>query len=259
MSAVALAIKELQHLQPQDLRAVLDRHFPNAVPVPRRTQGGVSTGIAELDALFPNGGLPKGRLSVWAPAGGATALLRATAFRAVGDGERVAWIDGCGTISGAFWTSGPVLVRPQNRLQALRAADVLLRSGGFGLIILAGIESEGNENVKLARAAHEGGGAFVVLSTNAAMAGVKVISSITPDGYVWRRTVFGDPALLDSVTLRVNVASLGWNRKANVTLAVRAPVERVALDATLPDRRGHRSLKQNRPVGKQQTLSLTLP
>ena len=229
-AAPALAIK--------DLRAVLDQKFPNATPVPRRERDTVETGIGALDAILPHGGFPKGRLSVWAPTGGATAILRTTALAAVAAGERVVWIDGQGTIAGAFWTTGPILVRPKDRTYALRAADVLLRSGGFAFVVLTGVEPQGNENVRLARATHEGGAAFVALTSNAAMAGIKVSSNILPADYTWQRTPHGDPALIDAVTVHINVASLGWNRRADVTIPVIRDDPRAALDPSIPDRRG---------------------
>ncbi|HEX2093190.1 MAG TPA: hypothetical protein VHG28_12345, partial [Longimicrobiaceae bacterium] len=58
------------------LRELLEQRFPGAVPVTHRTAGGVATGIAELDRVLPGGGFPRGRLSAWAPGGGATAVLR---------------------------------------------------------------------------------------------------------------------------------------------------------------------------------------
>jgi hypothetical protein len=238
MSAAALAIKDLGRMTPRDLRAILDQQFPNATPVPRRERDTVETSISALDAIFPHGGFPKGRLTVWAPYGGATAIVRTTALATVLAGERVAWIDGQGTVAGAFWSSGPILVRPRNRTHALRAADVLLRSGGFALVVLTGVELEGNENVRLARATHEGGSAFVALTSNAAMAGLKVASSITPSDYLWQRTPHGDPAKVDAVTVHVKVASLGWNRRAKITLHVQSDDPRAALDLSLPDRRG---------------------
>ena len=117
------------------LRALIQQRFPDALP-PSQTDGGrttdrVATGISALDRALPNGGLPRGRLSVWAPQGGATAILRAACHSVVADGERAAWIDGDGTVAGAFWNDGGgslYLVRPTSRLHALRAAEELLRS-----------------------------------------------------------------------------------------------------------------------------------
>jgi hypothetical protein len=74
---------------------------------------------------------------VWLPKGGATAILRAACHTTVANGERAAWIDALGTISGEFWEEGPVLVRPASRINSLRCAEELLRCGGFSLLVLA--------------------------------------------------------------------------------------------------------------------------
>ena len=86
------------------LRALIEQRFPDAIPLTQRTTEEVATGISELDGILPNGGLPRGRLSVWAPQGGATAILRAACDSAVANGERAAWIDGDNTVAGAFWS-----------------------------------------------------------------------------------------------------------------------------------------------------------
>src|SRR5690606_16322875 len=103
-----------------------------------------------LDRLL-GGGLVAGQVAGWltAPASGSASLMRATARRALVDGHRVAIVDAGGTLAPADWASvgGP----PQARLwfvrprpgaaeeagrQALWAAEVLARSGAFGLVAL---------------------------------------------------------------------------------------------------------------------------
>jgi hypothetical protein len=224
----------------RDLRELLDLKFPDAAPLQRLRTEVVATGIGELDRIFPSGGFPRGRLSVWAPGGGATAILRSACRSAVAAGERSVWIDGSGTIAGAFWDPGPILVRPKSRLHALRAAEALLRSGGFAVVVLAGADPEGTENIRLSRAAHDGGGACIALSSNAATSALRASSSIRPQGYVWRRDPHGDAAAIDAATLEVRVSSLGWNRRARVLLPVRRNELRLALSIDLPDRRGAR-------------------
>lgn len=220
------------------LRELLDRNFPDAIPVPRQRTEVVATGIGELDGILPNGGFPKGRLSVWAPRGGATAVLRAACRQAVSNGERAVWVDAAGTIAGAFWEPGPVLIRPKSRLHALRAAESLLRSGGFAIVVLAGADPGGTENVRLSRAAHEGGGACVALTPSASTAALRASSTIRPGGYVWRRDPHGDPAAVDAATLDVRVMSLGWHRRARLVIPVLRDELRLALGLDLPDRRG---------------------
>jgi len=226
-----------------DLRSLLERRFPDATPVTHLTAEPVATGIRELDGILPNGGLPRGRLSVWMPGGGATAILRAACHTVASGGERAAWIDGLGTIAGEFWEEGPILVRPANRRNSLRAAEELLRCGGFSMIVLTGSEPAGTEMVRLSRAAREGGAAFVALTSHTSMASVRMISRITPHSYVWRRTPFGDPAEACSASIKVRAQSLGWNKSAELRVPVVEHDVRSALEPGLPDRRGMKKLR----------------
>lgn len=228
---------------PPDLRSLLEQRFPDATtPVTHRTAEPVATGIGVLDSILPRGGLPRGRLSVWMPQGGATALLRAACLTVASTGERAAWIDGLGTIAGQFWEEGPVLVRPASRRNSLRAAEELLRCGGFALIVLTGSEPAGTEMVRLSRAAREGGPAFVALTSHTAMASLRVVSRISPDSYVWKQSPFGDPAEACSATVQIGVQSLGWNRRAELRVPVTSYELRTGLEAGLPDRRGLRKV-----------------
>ena len=222
----------------RDLRELLDLRFPDAAPIQRHRTEVVATGIGELDAIFPSGGFPRGRLSVWAPGGGATAVLRSACSAAVAGGERSVWIDGGGTMAGAFWDSGPILIRPRSRLHALRAAESLLRSGGFAVVVLAGADPEGTENVRLSRAAHDSGSVCIALTESATTSALRASSSIRPHGYVWRRDPHGDAAVIDAATLDVRISSLGWNRRVRLVLPVRRDELRLALSLDLPDRRG---------------------
>src|SRR3954469_22186120 len=193
------------------LKALLQQRFPDATPLTggSQTTEHVATGVSALDQVLPNGGLPRGRLSVWAPNGGATAILRAACHSVVANGERSAWIDGDNTVAGAFWGDGPYLVRPKSRIHALRGAEELLRSGGFSLLVLAGAEPQGTEMVRLTRAAREGGTALVTVGSAASMASLRLKSRLLR--YRWRRTPFGDPACAQDATIRVDARAVGWN------------------------------------------------
>jgi hypothetical protein len=191
-----------------------------------------------LDSILPGGGLPRGRLSVWLPRGGATAILRAACNTTVANGERAVWIDTLGTIAGEFWEEGPVLVRPATRLNSLRCAEELLRCGGFALLVLAGAEPRGTELVRLSRAAREGGSAFVTLTPHTSMASLRLKSRILPQSYRWRKTPFGDPADARSAIIRVRAYSLGWNRETELPISIKPYDQRISLDAGLKDRRG---------------------
>jgi len=221
------------------LRALIEQRFPDATPVTHRITERVATGIDELDRVLPNGGLPRGHLSVWAPRGGSTALLRATCDATLARGERATWIDAQQTIAGAFWTAeSPLLVRPQSRVHALRAAEELLRCGGFALVVLSGVEPHGTENVRLTRAAREGGTALVSLTTSASVASLRLTSRLTH--YEWRRSAFGDPAEVDQATVRVTARAAGWSAHTEFALEVKHHELRLSLESELADRRGLR-------------------
>lgn len=220
------------------LRALLEQRFPDATPLTKGTQAAehVATGLGVLDNVLPNGGLPRGRLSVWAPQGGATAILRAACRSVVTNGERAAWIDGDNTMAGTFWDEGPYLVRPKSRLHALRAAEELLRSGGFSLLVIAGTEPQGVEMVRLTRSARGGGAALVTLGTSASMASLRLTSKLLR--YRWRRTPFGDPAEAQDATVRVHARSVGWNVHVDFPIPVTHHELRLSLEPELADRRG---------------------
>lgn len=220
------------------LRALIQQKFPNATPLTggAQTTEHVATGISALDEMLPNGGLPRGRLSVWAPRGGVTAILRASCHALVGNGERAAWIDGDNTVAGAFWDDGPFLVRPKTRLHGLRAAEELLRSGGFSLLVLAGCDPQGTEMVRLTRSAREGGTALVAIGDNASMASLRMRSQLLR--YGWRRTPFGDPADAQDVTVRVGARAVGWNTSTEFKIPVTQHELRLSLESELADRRG---------------------
>jgi hypothetical protein len=220
------------------LRELLEQQFPDAAPITRRSTDQVATGIQVLDEALPSGGLPRGRLSVWAPHGGATAILRAACQGAVAGGERAAWIDGDHTVAGAFWVEGPLLVRPKTRRHTLRAGEELLRCGGFALVVLAGVEPLGTETVRLTRAAREGGSAFVTITTRVTLSSLRLVSRILPHSYRWRRTPFGDPAEVQEVVVRVRARAPGWNASAQFSIPVTRHELRLSLEPDLADRRG---------------------
>lgn len=102
-----------------------------------------ATGLAAIDGLL-SGGLPRGRITELSGrcSVGRTALAAQVVAAATRRGETVAWIDPTDrlepeSLTGAGTQLGRVLwVRPLTPPDALRAADLLLRTGGFGLIVL---------------------------------------------------------------------------------------------------------------------------
>jgi len=221
-----------------DLREHLARRFPDAVPLPGRREGGLATGIGALDRILPNGGMPRGRPLVWsAPGIGATTLLSATARFLLGSGLRAAWIDGGRTL-GPGWIDGPLVLRPRTPLLGLRFAELLLVSGGFALVVMSGIATERTVLFRLARAAHEGGGAFAVIADGSLPASLRLRSRYLPERFDYAPSPFGDPARLRAVTLVVDAIASGWNASTTLTLPFDSHDVRSALDPGLADRRG---------------------
>lgn len=223
-----------------DLKRALEQRFPDALPLARSASAAVvATGLAPLDTLLPAGGLARGRLTLWRPGGGATALLRSACEAAVAAGGRAAWIDGAGRLGADFWRPGPVLLRPGGERAALAAAEELLRSGGFALVVLSGGGRDAaHELVRLTRAARAGGAALVALLGEAPVAHLRVSSRILPDGYRWRRDPFGEPVEVLGARVEVAAASLGWSGRTVVDLPVRTHRPRLSPEPRLPDRRG---------------------
>jgi RecA/RadA recombinase len=101
------------------------------------------TGIAALDRVL-GGGLPRGRVTeLTGPrSAGRTGLACAVAASATRAGETIAWVDPADALEPeAARAAGVVLertlwVRPRDVADALRATDILLGAGGFGLVVL---------------------------------------------------------------------------------------------------------------------------
>jgi hypothetical protein len=117
----------------QSLRNTLAHRFPDALPRPGLPPDALPFGIDALDAILPSGGLARGRLSeIVGPTGSGRTSLVKSLVRA---------------------TSGPVAIVDPDRSLApsdfvrdaatwivradpLWAADVLLRSGAFSLVVV---------------------------------------------------------------------------------------------------------------------------
>ena len=212
--------------QVAELRSLLERSFPDAIPPVYRTAGGITTGLAALDRAFPNGGLPRGRLSTWQQGVGSAALLRA------------AWIDAQRIVCADLSWAGVALVRPERARDALLCAEELLRCGGFALVVLTGMETRGTERLRLCRAAREGGSACVESSAEGYMAAVRVRSWVREGALRWERSEIGEPLRLKEVRVRVRATALGWNQEAEVSLAVTNHAYRLSLEPSLVSRRG---------------------
>jgi hypothetical protein len=226
-----------------DLRRQLEERFPDAQPVRAGTVGAVATGLDALDGALPGGGLPRGRVTLWRPGGGATAVLRSACLSAASSGERAAWVEelgvGAGVAAGAYRPGGPLLFRPPPE-HAAACAEELLRSGGFALVVLTGGGAGlgDGEGVRLGRAAREGGSAFVAVAGGAPLSHLRARSAFDPTGFRWRRGPFGEPVSLESVAVRVRLESMGLDRRVRFRLPVEHHHVRLSLEPRLVDRRG---------------------
>jgi hypothetical protein len=164
MSATAL----LDRLgRPGDVR--LGSARPAAVPR-------LSTGLPRLDLVL-HGGLPRGRLTELAGtrSSGRTGLACVIAGSATRAGETIAWVDPeDGLEPEAVAEAGVVLthtlwVRPRGERDALRAAELLLGAGGFGLVVLdlGSLETaaRGAPWARLVHAAERTGSVLLVVAT----------------------------------------------------------------------------------------------
>ena len=122
-----------------ELRNLLEERFPQ-LPRPRNAQ--LSTGISALDELTA-GGLPRGAITeIIAPqwSAGSASVTCALLQMACTDGSFLALVDGRDSfdpepvgqarLRHLFW------VRCRSAMEALKAADLLLRDGNFPLVIL---------------------------------------------------------------------------------------------------------------------------
>jgi hypothetical protein len=125
---------------PAALRTLaLPERLRRLVPAVHR---GLAFGIPALDALLPLG-VPRGQLTAFdAPLGsGGTALLLTLAETTLRADEGVAYVDAARTLApqaaahlaglGPFW-----VIRPRGTESAWWCADVLLRTGAFGLVVV---------------------------------------------------------------------------------------------------------------------------
>jgi hypothetical protein len=112
-------------------------------------RGRCATGVASIDALL-GGGWPQGALSerIGRRSCGRSALLLASLARAIAAGETVALVDAgdrldprraaaCGVpLPHLLWIRGGGGGRDDGLAQALKAIDLVVAAGGFGLVVL---------------------------------------------------------------------------------------------------------------------------
>jgi recA bacterial DNA recombination protein len=220
------------------LRKLLIERFPDAVSLPERVISPIRTGLSAFDQILPQGGLPRGRVVVWQKqVGGATAILRSACQKLWTRGERVAWVDGARSL-GPSWEDGPLVVRPLNHEIALRAAEILLKSGGISLVVLTGVDPDQTAMLRLSRMVHEGGGAFVALTEKTLTSSLRLVSRYLPDQFRWSLGPFGDVSAVEAVAVEVIAHAPGWSSRATLVLTLESHDLRLSLEPDLADRRG---------------------
>ena len=148
------------------LELALPEQVRRLVPATRR---GLAFGIPALDTALPSG-VPRGQITAFeAPLGsGGTTLLLALAETTLRADEGVALVDAERSLApqaaahlaalGPFW-----VVRPKAHENAWWCADVLLRTGAFGLVIVDRVSAPTRRvAVRLQRLAHDKDSALVV-------------------------------------------------------------------------------------------------
>ena len=191
--------------------------------------GRLSTGLPALDGALA-GGLPRGRVTELAGArsAGRTALACRIAASATTAAETIAWVDPEDTLDPAAADAAGVAlsrtlwVRPRSPGDALRATEILLGAGGFGLVVLdpdAHLVSLGRTGswIRLARAAERTGSTLLVLTTtpqvgSCAALGLEILGRQAH----WNHGS-GQLALLDGISSSIAVAR---NRSGGVGRAL---------------------------------------
>ena len=209
------------------------------------------TGVAALDTAL-GGGIPRGRITeLTGPlAVGKTALLRQVVSQVLCSGAWVAWIDAGRTLAPAPWAElGErfVVIRLPEAKRAAWTADLLLRSGVFGLVVLDGAPPLSRvHGVRLAQLARERDAACVVLEH--VIPGETRVQRLA--GTVRVRVGLGTPPSMRAPAAKKSPAvfrTLITVEKGSSALTSSKPIEvdrvidlarRVCTHSEIPDRRG---------------------
>jgi recombination protein RecA len=243
--------------------AALRQRLSAIVVPPRVGTGGVATGIAALDRVLSDGGLPSGRLTeiVGARGSGATTLVRQIVAGALAAGRWVAYVDGARMLAPRDWaalggTRCLWIIRPPNVERSAWCADVLLRSGAFGLVIIdRGPPLTRPVAVRLSRLARDRDAALVVVSNESAGAIVgsavrlrvsagrrapnterKLVARL-PGGEWQQRITSHELRTTPERTLRIVVEKGGTHYPVEVGCAIDV-AHRLCAHPEVPDRRG---------------------
>jgi len=247
----------------------------------------LSSGLAPLDDLI-DGGIPRGRISeITGRAGsGKTSLAASFAKSATHRGEVAAWLDASGTfdpesmaaagveLRRMLWASMTTATRmprdatsPLARRQSaiIKAAELVLEAGGFGLVVLDFGEAPRAlthaSALRIARAAERSGAAVIALAPWRMCGTFAALSLATSRAETsFSQTAPGAPVTFDGLTV---LAMLARNKMGGTGRRVRVralidPIEATELveatelaqelvdDSRLPDfdaRAGNRALR----------------
>lgn len=198
------------------------------------------TGLPPLDAAL-GGGIPRGRLTELTGTRGVgkTALLKRVVANVLQQGGWVAWIDATRTLTPAPWIdlgARFVVVRMPEARRSAWTADLLLRSGVFGLVVLDGAPPLSRvQGVRLAQIARERNAACVLLEhvTAAHPPARRLPGSVRVQ--ITRTTERSAHA-----PLRLTIEKGGVVSRAPVVEVPRVVImaRRLCPDPTIPDRRG---------------------
>jgi hypothetical protein len=198
--------------------ALLDRlgrpgvvRLGTTAPVPHLR---LATGLPALDAAL-EGGLPRGQVTelIGARSAGRTGLACRIAASATRAGEVIAWVDpedaldpGTTAIAGVL-LSRTLWIRPRDVADTLRAAEILLGAGGFGLVVvdLGAVRSARTATwMRLARAAERTRSTLLVLAATRSAGSCTALALELAGCRV--RWSGGRRALLDGITARLTIA-----------------------------------------------------
>jgi len=250
---------------------------------------GLATGVATLDAALPGGGLPRGRLTeiTGAPGSGVTTFARQLVTAALGAGWWVAYVDAARTLAPRDWAAlgvheGLWVVRPTDATRGAWCADVLLRSGAFGLVILDGAPVLPRPvSVRLVRLARASDAAFVLLGADGQRSGVAGALQLRVQRTATAAAPKRQHATLDlaarlagqapaSLAPPAPVATPATRRRMLITIEKGGPVQRVEVecasegtrcvreDPQIPDRRGvarRDTVRYSERAGSEHTAS----
>ena len=196
-----------------------------------RKEGRLTCGITQLDALI--GGLARGRISeVTGPiSSGKTTVAASFASAASRRGEVVGWVD----VPGAFdprsleaagadlarllWVSfqknarstrSGFIAKERERRIELKAAEMLLEAGGFGLVVIdfgaLRFPLSQSASLRLARAAERSGAAVLALATHRVCGTFAALTlAMSKQRASFSRLGTNAPALFDGLRIEASV------------------------------------------------------